>query len=331
MNTFLLIDVSHLFNRAKYSVRGTVEEKAGMCMHILFSSLGKAWRTQSANHAVFAFDGRSWRKDVYAPYKRNRAEARAAESPAEKELNQVLYATFDKFREFVKTKTNCTVLENSILEADDLIAGFIQSHPNDNHVIVSGDKDFEQLLATNVKIYDGIDDQTVSLNEIIDGRGKPVIDKKTGKAKLPPDPAWSVFEKAMRGCTSDNIFSAYPGAREKGTKNKVGLREAFEDRDKKGFSWSAVVMHRWTDHNGEEHRVLDDYNRNVTLVDLTAQPENIQTEIQTTIEKSIQPKKSSQVGLHFLKFCGQHELVKISDQAKYFSEILAASFPAGSK
>ena len=37
----------------------------------------------------------------------------------------------------------------------------------------------------------------------------------------------------MRGDTSDNVFSAYPGVRVKGTKNKVGLQDAFEDKESK--------------------------------------------------------------------------------------------------
>ena len=40
----------------------------------------------------------------------------------------------------------------------------------------------------------------------------------------------------MRGDPSDNIFSAYPGVRTKGTKNKIGLTEAFEDRNSKGYT-----------------------------------------------------------------------------------------------
>ena len=79
----------------------------------------------------------------------------------------------------------------------------------------------------------------------------------------------------MRGDTSDNVFSAYPGVRVKGTKNKVGLQEAFADKSNKGYAWNNLMLQRWVDHEGAEHRVLDDYARNVTLCDLTAQPQNI--------------------------------------------------------
>ena len=50
---------------------------------------------------------------------------------------------------------------------------------------------------------------------------------------------WILFEKCIRGDTSDNIFSA-SGARKKGTKNKVGMME-FADKDAKGFNWNNHV------------------------------------------------------------------------------------------
>jgi hypothetical protein len=131
----------------------------------------------------------------------------------------------------------------------------------------------------------------------------------------------------MRGDPSDNVFSAYPGVRTKGTKNKVGLEEAFEDRNKKGFAWNNLMLQRWTDHNGAEHRVLDDYNRNVTLVDLTAQPEDVKVKIAETIATGSVPKSVSQVGTKFLKFCGKYELTRISDHAQSYVEFLTASYP----
>ena len=53
-----------------------------------------------------------------------------------------------------------------------------------------------------------------------------------------------LFEKCMRGDPTDNVFSAYPGVRAKGSKNKVGLQEAFEDMDKRGFNWNNLMLQR---------------------------------------------------------------------------------------
>ena len=304
MNKFLIVDASHLFYRARYAVRGTADEKVGMALHILFTSLGKMWRTQNVNHIVFAFDGHSWRKDLYKPYKANRAEKRAKETLAQIAEGKLFFEAFDIFKDFVKNRTNCTVLDHKILEADDLVAGFVQAHPNDKHIIVSRDGDFDQLLTPNISIYNGIADTTTTINGIFDYRGNPVIEKRTGRPKPAPNPEWSVFEKCMRGCTSDNIFSSFPGIREKGTKKKLGLRDAFEDRHKQGFDWSNVMHHHWADPQGVDHKVFDDYQRNKTLVDLTAQPNNIRKVIFDTIEQSCVPLNRPQIGLYFLKLCG---------------------------
>jgi hypothetical protein len=131
----------------------------------------------------------------------------------------------------------------------------------------------------------------------------------------------------MRGDTSDNVFSAYPGVRVKGTKNKVGLTEAFEDRNSKGFSWNNLMLQRWTDHEGQEHRVLEDYNRNRQLIDLTQQPEDIRAVINETISSATQADKNiSQVGIRLIKFCNLYDLKKIADQAQAYAEPLNARY-----
>jgi len=219
------------------------------------------------------------------------------------------------------------VLQHPELEADDLIAGWIQSHPSDDHVIISSDTDFYQLLADNVKQYNGIADELHTLDGILDKNGKLVIDKKTKQPKKIPDPSWILFEKCMRGDPSDNIFSAYPGVRTKGSKNKVGLMEAYEDRDRKGFNWNNLMLQRWVDHNGMEHRVLDDYSRNVVLVDLTAQPSEIKAKITETISTGATKKSRPMVGAQFLKFCGKYDLVKMADMADSYVRFLEASYP----
>jgi hypothetical protein len=119
----------------------------------------------------------------------------------------------------------------------------------------------------------------------------------------------------MRGDSSDNVFSAFPGVRTKGTKNKVGLQEAYEDRIKRGYAWNNLMLQRWTDHEGKEHRVLDDYERNRTLIDLTAQPDTIKAAVDQAIRAQVSHRDVGQVGAHFLKFCGKYDLVKLSEAA----------------
>jgi 5'-3' exonuclease len=287
----------------------------------------KAWQDFNGSHVIFCLEGRSWRKDYYAPYKAQRAAARAAHTEKEADEEKIFWEAFDTFKDFIIDKTNCTVLQNPRLEADDLIAGFIQSHPNDNHVIISTDTDFVQLIAPNVKQYNGVMETTITHEGIFDAKGKRVIDKKTQEPKAVPDPEWLLFEKCMRGDTSDNVFSAYPGVRTKGTSKKVGLTEAFEDRKSKGYNWNNLMLQRWTDHNGMEHRVLEDYERNRRLIDLSHQPEDIKAIISETITTATSANKNiSQVGIRLIKFCNLYDLKKIADQAQSYAEPLNARY-----
>jgi len=325
--TYILVDTANTFFRARHVVRGSLEDKVGMSIHTVLGSVRKAWKDFKGDHVIFCLEGRSWRKDYYAPYKRQRAEARASHSTREQEEEKVFWETFDQFKDFVINKTNCTVLQHPQLEADDLIAGFIQAHPDDNHVIISTDGDFAQLIAPNVRQYNGVMQITTTHEGYFDEKSKPVKDKKTNEPKGAPDPAWLLFEKCMRGDTSDNIFSAYPGVREKGTKNKVGLREAFADRDSRGYNWNNMMLQRWSDHEGVEHRVLDDYNRNVVLCDLTAQPEDIKAIIKETIDTATTAEKNiPQVGVRLLKFCAEYDLQKVSEQVTSYAEPLNARY-----
>lgn len=325
--TYILVDTANTFFRARHVIRGNLEEKVGMAFHITLNSIKKAWNDFKGSHVVFCLEGRSWRKDFYEPYKRNRSDARAALSPREAEEDRVFWETFDQFKEFITNKTNTTVLQHPQLEADDLIAGWILHHPDDDHVIISTDGDFAQLISPRVRQYNGVMGITTTHEGYFDDKGKPVVDKKTKEAKSAPDPEWLLFEKCMRGDTSDNIFSAYPGVREKGTKNKVGLREAFEDRKAKGFAWNNLMLQRWSDHEGNEHRVLEDYNRNKLLCDLTAQPDHIKQIIKETITAdSIKSKNISQVGVRLMKFCGEYNLEKISEQSQLYAEPLNARY-----
>ncbi len=326
---YLIVDTANTFFRARHAAHraSTLEEKVGFAIHVTLSSIYKAWRDQKADHVVICLEGRSWRKDFYKPYKANRAVARAALTESQQEEDAAFWAAFDDLKTFFVEKSNCTVLRHDNLEADDLIAGWIQSHRDDHHTIVSSDTDFYQLLADNVNQYNGISDELHTLKGILDHKGNLVKDKKTKEPKVIPDPKWILFEKCMRGDPTDNVFSAYPGVRTKGSSKKVGLLEAFEDMDRKGFNWNNLMLQRWVDHNGEEHRVLDDYERNVTLVDLTAQPDHVKGFIAETIAASSVPKDIAQIGVKFMKFCGKHQLVKIGDQAVQYTEFLNAEYP----
>ena len=325
---YVLIDTANLFFRARHvAFRAADEwEKVGYALHITLSAVNKVVNKFGADHVVFALEGRSWRKDVYAPYKRNRSDARAAQTEKEQAEDKLFWETFDHLTKYLAESTNCSVVRNENAEADDIIARWIALHPLDHHVIISSDTDFVQLLAENVDQYNGITDELLTIRGIFDAKGRPVIDKKTKLPKTIPNPEWLLFEKCMRGDSSDNVFSAYPGVRVKGTKNKVGLTEAFEDRSRQGYAWNNLMLQRWTDPDGLEHRVLDDYERNRLLIDLRAQPVEIKQAVDGSIRGMISHKDIGQVGIRFMKFCGKYELVKASESAEQYARWLNETY-----
>ena len=319
--THILVDTANTFFRARHVFRGDTSEKIGMAIHITLNSIKKAWNDFDGSHLIFCLEGRSWRKDYYPPYKRNRKETVDAMSPTEQEENKVFWECYDDFCDFIKTKTNVTVLQNSQVEADDLIARWIDRNPDKKCVIISTDKDLNQLVNQNVSQYNGITEETMKIDGVFDKKGNPIIDKKTKQPKKLDEKEWMLFQKAMRGDPSDNIFSAYPGVRTKGTKNKIGLTEAFADREAKGYTWNNLMLSKWVDADGKEHRVLDDYTRNMQLGDLHAQPENIIQELDQTIDQArADNKQISQVGVRFMKFCAKYDLQKITEQAQLYVE-----------
>ena len=325
---YILIDTANTFFRARHiaSRNSDTWEKIGMALHLTMASVNQMVRKFGVDHVVFCLEGRSWRKDHYEPYKRNRVVDVLSQTEAEKEENEMFWDTYDKFTTYLKEKTNVSVLRHERAEADDLIARFIHLHPDDEHFIISSDTDYVQLITENVKQYNGVANQLITLEGYFDDKGKIVKDKKTKEPKLLGDPQWHLFMKCMRGDSSDNVFSAYPGVREKGSKNKVGLTEAYEDRNKQGFNWNNMMLQRWVDHNNVEHRVKDDYERNRVLIDLTAQPQEIKDLVDARIKEGVRTTTIPQVGIHFMKFCGKYELTKISEQAETYAKWLNSPY-----
>ncbi len=324
---YALIDTANTFFRARHiaSRNSTAEEKVAMALHLTLASTNQIVRKFQIDHVAFLLEGKSWRKSYYAPYKRNRVVDTMSQTEAEVEENTMFWQTYETFTTWLKEKTNTSVLRDPNAEADDLIARFIHLHPDDEHFIISSDTDFLQLIAPNVKQYNGITNELITLEGYLKDNGKLVLNKEK-KPKLLEDPQYILFRKCMRGDSTDNVFSAFPGVREKGSKNKVGLIEAYADRTKQGYAWNNMQLQHWQDHNGVEHRVRDDYERNRKLIDLTAQPDDIKLSVDTNIREGVRRTTTPQVGIHLMKFAGKYELNKIADNADTYARWLNSPY-----
>jgi len=342
-HTYILTDGHNLFHR---QIRMTnpafgIDSMIGMALHLILNSMKKEYNKWGGTHTVFFVEGRSWRKDIYPEYKANRAVTYAQQTEKEQEDHEILVESFNDFVEYLDTKTNVTVLRNPKAEADDMIAVWVEAHPEDKHILISSDSDFFQLLRyPNLTIYDPVKDIRIQQDGIFndDGERLEFIIKSDAKIQAgKPNPnfvcepqwyEWALFLKCIRGDSSDNIFSAYPGAREKGTKTKVGIREAFEDRNGKGYAWNNFMLQKWVDHNDAEQRVKEKYEFNRALIDLTKIPGETKVACLEIIAEQTEKKNvpAVEIGMGFMRFCGKWALKKIGDNAEAFMPMLKAKY-----
>jgi len=325
MATYIVIDTQNLFMRVRHGIRAPdIDQQIGMALHIIFNSVKKVWNEFNGTHTVFCLEGRSWRKDFYPPYKANRKVAAAKRSEREVEEDKVFFESMDEFIKFVTDQTNCTVLRHPNAEADDMIARWIALHPDDQHVVISSDSDFQQLIAKNVVIYNGIAGLLYTHEGIFDKDGK-IAKNKQGADLAVPNPEWLLFEKCMRGDDSDNVMSAFPGVR------KTKLEAAFQDRHTKGYVWNNLMLSKWLDHENVEHRVRDDYERNRQLIDLTQQPIDLIEKFDRVIIESTNKEPRKQIGINLMRFCNVHGLVRIEKQVGEFSSTLSSLYEGNLK
>lgn len=317
MKTFLIVDTWNLCNRMKFSSHNNdVDLAVGFALHLVFMSINAMCKKYTPDHVLFMNEGYSWRKKFKTTYKANRDDLLSKNTPTEIERNELFNKAFKQFQEFIDLKTNCTVLRHSECEADDLIAGWIQSHPKDKHIIISGDTDFCQLLTENVILYDGVQGKTTTINGCYNDKNKPILDKKT-KEHIKIDPEYYLFLKIVRGDKTDNVFPAFPGVRE------TKILDAYKDRHTQGYNWNNFMMSKWTDHNKVDHIVKETFLENKILIDLSSQPENIKACITETINNAyLNSKNIKNVGFNLLQYCGAWDLKTVAKVATDLVEYL---------
>jgi hypothetical protein len=157
MARFAVIDMNNLVNRAVHVVKNTPDEREwiGRTYMIVFQSIAKMANKFAAQHCVACFDSYSWREEIYNTYKENRKHDT---TPKKIQTKRISHIILREFVEYLRNKTNITVLEAPRMEADDFIARFVQRHQAmlDSHVIISNDADFKQLVGPGIDLYDPI-------------------------------------------------------------------------------------------------------------------------------------------------------------------------------
>lgn len=202
-NKIYLVDVSSLFFRAFYAVRPLTSPK-GLPVNAIYgylSMLLKLIKDENPQYIAFCYDRKepSFRKDLYVDYKANRTEMPedlAQQMPYIKQIAGLL---------------GIPALEVPSYEADDLIGTLSQIAKKNNFetYIVSGDKDFAQLVDESIILYDTMKNVKLGPSEVVE---------KWGVA-----PEQFIDYLALVGDSSDNI----PGVKGIGPKGAIKLLQEF--------------------------------------------------------------------------------------------------------
>jgi 5'-3' exonuclease len=306
----LIIDASNILYRTFFAhIKEAFEVNIGMCHHIALSTINKYFNNYKADDVILAFDDYSWRKAYTkdlsncATYKKYKGTRRKDMTPSDKAKMEKFDSHISEFIELFREKTRVVVLHRKYLEADDLIAGYIQAHPEDEHILISSDKDFMQLLVrNNLKLID------------------PMTDKERTLAEHNNDPDFFIFEKCLRGDTGDNVMSSYPRIRS--TKIEEAYRDPLLRTNIMQNKFKVLVNDKDGVPQEREFHTQTVYDENVILMDLTAQPDFIRELIDDEIRNGIENRGKFNY-MEFLRFCGKYELNNIRDKVDSFVPMLS--------
>ena len=203
MKTLLLVDGSSYLYRAFHAMpdlRNSHNEPTGAIQGVL-NMLRRLHKDYPSDYSACIFDakGKTFRDDIYAEYKANRAS-----------MPDDLRAQVAPLHEAIKAMGWPLIMENGV-EADDVIGALAKQAEREGvRVIIStGDKDIAQLVNENVTLVNTMPNAFRRGDEVLDIAG---VENKFG---LPP--SLIVDYLVLIGDTSDNV----PGVEKVGPKTAV--------------------------------------------------------------------------------------------------------------
>jgi len=241
------------------------EVNEGYIRHMILNSLKNYNKQHKEEYGemVLCYDGsKNWRKSVYPQYKAHRPRVRS-ESPEDWDL---IFKWIHTIKDEIRENFPYRVVHVDTAEADDIIAVLArESDPFEKHLIISSDKDFVQLHSiTGLKQYDPI-----------------------RKRWITGDPAESLLEKVFYGDKGDGV----PNILSDDTVFIEGRRQTPLQKKKfeswKGFEDPVAVLPR---------ELIGNYKRNKAMVDLKAQPKEVEKAILAKYDEGVKGRNDKIFG-----------------------------------
>ena len=203
MKTLLLVDGSSYLYRAFHAMpdlRNSQNEPTGAIQGVL-NMLRRLHKDYPSDYSACVFDakGKTFRDDIYAEYKANRAS-----------MPDDLRLQIEPLHEAIKAMGWPLIVESGV-EADDVIGALAKQAEREGirTIISTGDKDISQLVNEHITVVNTMRDAFRRTDDVLDIAG---VENKFG---IPP--SLMVDYLVLIGDTSDNV----PGVEKVGPKTAV--------------------------------------------------------------------------------------------------------------
>lgn len=312
-----IVDGNNILHANHNGAKLTVGGPTGMQVQGIFGFLKslKAMMSKTAGDkdVIVLFDGRAqWRLDIYPEYKGNRVQS-TPEDQAHYEAFKRQVPYVQKALELLGVKT----LRSPLLEADDLAAHLVASVRRANEKLppmertfielVSGDKDWLQLVGPDVEWFDPIRDRRCSPENFLEFTGYHT-------------PAEFVDGKCIQGDAGDNV-TGIAGMGAKSAQEFLAtwhtVNNFFVECDHNGHvpksrkSKTATSLHPEQILASPEGRAM--YARNVFLMDMSHCRKPVPGEVVVTAGKGDREK--------FLHFCERLAFASVlREQASFLAQ-----------
>ncbi|MFA9261827.1 MAG: 5'-3' exonuclease H3TH domain-containing protein [Undibacterium sp.] len=260
MNRYLIIDGNNILHASNSMSKLTIGQTEVQAIFGFLRTIRRMVSVYATSVPIVLFDGASWRKMSYPEYKANReksdtassVKAKSASDSAKLQLPAIIKAL---------SLLGVTQVRAFNMEADDMAAILTDRYVKrgDKITLVSGDKDWLQLVGSNVTWFDPIGDRKVSnVEDLKEKIGIDVADFKQ-----------FVEYKALCGDLGDNI-PGVGGVGDKGAQEflkQFGSFANFSNMCMTGTVDPATLPKKFRDLHDDEDKIIA-FARNIKLMDL---------------------------------------------------------------
>ena len=231
-----------------------------------FATYKDLFSKKYGNSVICLDDDKYWRSAIHPYYKSRRKEKKDNDDIDWK----LIYSEYRNFLAEVKTTFPYKMIHVENCEADDIIA-VLSQETTEKTVIVSNDKDFIQLINENVDLYSPMKDKITKLDT-----GEEKISRYNYITKKEIDDY--LWEHIIRGDTGDDI------------PNILSPLDCFHNHIKQK-SITKKMLSEWYGLDikeiAESKEILDRFNLNKKLIDLSMIPDYYKNQILLEFNKPI--------------------------------------------